>query len=79
MSTILNEKSLEDLITNYLTKHQGYDLDLSDDYDKTYGMVLSRLETFLRATQPELIASSRVFETVANRRKFFERLRDVIW
>lgn len=50
MPTILNEKSLEDLITNYLTKHQGYDLDLSDDYDKTYGMVLSRLETFLRAT-----------------------------
>lgn len=78
MPTILNEKSLEDLITNYLTKQQGYDLGVSDDYDKTYGMDLSRLETFLRATQPELIASSRVFETATNRRKFFERLRDEI-
>ncbi|WP_234231891.1 type I restriction endonuclease [Porphyromonas gingivalis] len=78
MPTILNEKSLENLITNYLTKHQGYDLGVSDDYDKTYGMDLSRFETFLRATQPELIASSRVFETATNRRKFFERLRDEI-
>lgn len=78
MPTILNEKSLEDLITNYLTRHQGYDLGVSEDYDKTYGMDLSRLETFLCATQPELIASSRVFETATNRRKFFERLRDEI-
>lgn len=78
MPTLLNEKSLEDLITDYLTQQHGYDLGVSDDYDKTYGMDLGRLEAFLCATQPELIASSRVFETATNRRKFFERLRDEI-
>lgn len=75
MPTLFNEKSLEDLITDYLTQQHGYDLGVSDDYDKTYGMDLGRLEAFLCATQPELIASSRVFETATNRRKFFERLR----
>ncbi len=78
MPTVLNEKSLEDLITNYLTRHHGYDLGVSDDYDKTYGMDLGRLEAFLRATQPERIAASRVFETTVNRRRFLERLRDEI-
>ena len=78
MPTLLNEKSLEDLITNYLTERHGYDLGVSDDYDKTYGIDLGRLEAFLRATQPELIAASRVFETATNRRRFFERLRNEI-
>lgn len=78
MPTLLNEKSLEDLITNYLTERHGYDLGVSDDYDKTYGIDLGRLEAFLRATQPELITDSRIFETATNRRRFFERLRNEI-
>lgn len=78
MPTLLNEKSLEDLITNYLTERHGYDLGVSDDYDETYGIDLGHLEAFLRATQPELIAASRVFETATNRRRFFERLRNEI-
>lgn len=78
MPTVLYEKSLEDLITNYLTRHHGYDLGKSDDYDKTYGMDLGRLEAFLCDTQPERIAASRVFETPVNRRRFLERLRDEI-
>lgn len=78
MPTLLTEKSLEDLISHHLTTQQGYELGVSNDYDKTYGIDLGRLESFLRRTQPALLESSCVLATEVNRRKFLERLRSEI-
>ena len=78
MLTRLNEKSLEDLLTKHLTEHYGYDQGISDDYDKTYGLDLGRLERFLRSTQPDLVTQSSIFDTPSNRRKFLERVRKEI-
>ena len=78
MPTIMNEEAFESLITNYLTDTHGYDLGQSSDYDKTYGLDLARMEAFLRATQAELVAASRIFDSLPNRRKFFERVREEV-
>lgn len=78
MPTVLNEKSFEDLIARHLTTRQGYELGVSNDYDRDYGIDLGRLEAFLRRTQPALLESSRVLEGEVNRRKFLERLKSEI-
>lgn len=78
MPAVLNEKSFEDLIAHHLTTQQGYELGVSNDYDKTYGIDLGRLESFLRRTQSALLESSRVLAKEVNRRKFLERLRSEI-
>ena len=74
----MNEEAFESLITNYLTDTHGYDLGQSSDYDKTYGLDLARMEAFLRATQAELVAASRIFDSLPNRRKFFERVSEEV-
>lgn len=74
----MNEKSLEDLISTYLCEQHGYDLGHSNDYNKAYALEPSRLEAFLRATQPQRVSDSQVFDTDNNRRRFLERLRKEI-
>lgn len=74
----MNEKSLEDLIVNHLVKVNGYEQGQSEDYNKDYALDTGRLEAFLRATQPNLVRTSRIFDNETNRRKFLERLRKEI-
>ena len=76
--TSMNEKSLEDLIVNHLVTVNGYEQGQSNDYDRDYALDTGRLEAFLRATQPDLVRTSRIFDNPTNRRKFFERVRKEI-
>ena len=76
--TSMNEKSLEDLIVNHLVTVNGYEQGQSTDYDRDYALDLNRFEAFLRATQPDLVRTSRIFDTPVNRRKFLERVRKEI-
>ena len=76
--TSINEKSLEDLIVNHLVTVNGYEQGQSGDYDCDYGLDTGRLEAFLRATQPDLVRTSRIFDNPTNRRKFLERVRKEI-
>lgn len=78
MPTQMNEGSLETLLVRYLTEQNGYELGVSDDYDKTYAMDTRRLEAFLEATQHDQVVTSRIFATPTNRRKFLERVREEI-
>ena len=76
--TSMNEKSLEDLIVNHLVTVNGYVQGQSTDYDRDYALDTDRLEAFLRATQPDLVRTSRIFDNPTNRRKFLERVRKEI-
>lgn len=78
MPTNLNEKSLEDLIVDYLTSQNHYEQGISDDYNRDYAIDEGRLRKFLETTQPEKVASSRIFATEVNRRRFLEKLRSDI-
>lgn len=78
MPTNLNEKSLEDLIVEHLTSQNHYEQGVSNDYDRDYAIDERRLREFLETTQPEKVASSRIFATEVNRRRFLEKLRSDI-
>lgn len=74
----MNEKALEDLIVNWLTNHNQYELGDISQYDTHYALDTGRLETFLKLTQPAEVEKSGIFHSPVNRRKFLERLRDEI-
>jgi len=74
----MNEKALEDLIVNWLTNHNQYELGDTSQYDTHYALDTGRLETFLKLTQPAEVEKSGIFHSPVNRRKFLERLRDEI-
>ncbi|MCD8291557.1 MAG: DEAD/DEAH box helicase family protein [Prevotella sp.] len=74
----MNERSIEDLIVNYLTEKNGYELGKSDDYDKDYALDIKRLEFFLKVSQSVDVRESRIFADDKNRRRFLERVRDEI-
>ena len=78
MPTTMNEKALEDLIVNWLTNHNQYELGDTSQYDTHYALDTGRLETFLKLTQPAEVEKSGIFHSPVNRRKFLERLRDEI-
>lgn len=78
MVTKVNEKSLEDLIVNYLVEINGYEKGVSDDYNKEFAIDEKRLKTFLKETQNDIVEKSLIFENEVNRKKFFERVRDEI-
>lgn len=72
------EKGLEDIIVDYLRDVNGYNQGGSSEYSKTYAMLPDRVEAFILRTQPEKAEELRVFDTPAERNKFFSRLRDEI-
>lgn len=80
--TNMSEKSLEDIIVNHLIEVNGYEKgdgrSTSNDYNCTYALDDKRLEAFLRATQPDLVRTSRIFDNAVNRSKFLGRVRDEI-
>ena len=80
--TNMNEKSLEDIIVDHLVHVNGYEQGDgkigSNDYNTTYALDDRRLEAFLRATQPDLVRTSRIFDNDVNRSKFLGRVRDEI-
>lgn len=73
-----SEKGLEDIIVAYLRDANGYNQGDSSEYNKTYALLPDRVEAFIRRTQPEKAEELRVFDTPAERNKFFTRLRDEI-
>ena len=78
MPTTMNEKALEDLIVNWLTNHNQYELGDTNQYDTHYALDTGRLEPFLQLAQPAEVEKSGIFHSPVNRRKFLERLRDEI-
>lgn len=78
MPTQLSEKSLEDMIVEYLVSQHHYEQGVSGDYDPTYAIDEKRLRLFLETTQPDTVAASRIFSNDVDHRKFLERLRKEI-
>ena len=78
MPTKMDERSLEDLIANYLTTKQHYEQGVSGDYDPEYAIDERRLREFLEMTQPDKVMSSRIFSSPVEHRRFLERLRSEI-
>lgn len=76
MPTSMNEKSFEDLLVAHLVEQNGYEAGTSKDYAPEYGFDPTRLEAFLRSTQPDTVEKSRIFASDAGRRKFLERVND---
>ena len=73
-----SEKGLEDIIVAHLRDVNGYNQGSSNDYDKTFAMLPTNVEAFLRKTQPEKVDELRIFSSSIERNKFFTRLRDEI-
>lgn len=78
MPTNMNERSLEDLIVNYLVDQNGYELGISNDYNKEYALDEGLLKKFLMETQQQKVVASRIFDTPVNQRRFLERVRKEI-
>ncbi len=78
MTLNISERGLEDIIVEHLRDVNGYNQGNSSEYDKTYALLPQRVEAFIRKTQPEKADELRVFDTPAERNKFFARLRDEI-
>ena len=76
MPTQMNEKSFEDLLVAHLVEQNGYESGTSKDYAPEYGFDPTRLEAFLRSTQPDTVEKSRIFASDTDRRKFLERVND---
>lgn len=74
--TDLSEKEFETNIVNYLVSNNDYEQGTTADYDTTFALDPSRVERFLRSTQPDKVAQSRIFDNEVNRNKFFKRLTD---
>ena len=73
-----SERGLEDIIVAHLRDVNGYSQGTSNDYDKTFAMLPTNVEAFLRKTQPEKVDELRIFSSNIERNKFFTRLRDEI-
>ena len=63
MPTQMNEKSFEDLLVAHLVEQNGYEAGTSKDYAPEYGFDPTRLEAFLRSTQPAPYTHLRDHET----------------
>ncbi|MGM9745460.1 MAG: type I restriction endonuclease subunit R [Paludibacteraceae bacterium] len=73
-----SERGLEDIIVEFLRDVNGYNQGTSNDYDKTFALLPTNVEAFLRKTQPEKVDELRIFSSNIERNKFFTRLRDEI-
>lgn len=74
MASRIDEASLEQMICDYLVKEQGYQLSTPQDYNRQWALEPRSLERFLRATQPEKVAQSQIFDNETNRKKFYNYL-----
>lgn len=74
----MTEGGLETIMVNHLISNNGYEQGTSADYNREYGMELSRLERFLRATQPQKVEETMIYSTPSETRKFLTRLSDAL-
>ncbi len=74
MPTDITEMALEDYILNYLHEHQGYDISLSDEYNKDYALDTERVKRFLLSTQKGKTVNTACFASQTEEHKFFTRL-----
>lgn len=74
MATDISEKGLETIITSYLCDTHGYELGVSDDYIKEFGMDTERVKRFILSTQKEKVENTGCFASASSERNFFMRL-----
>ena len=74
MATDISEKGLETIITSYLCDTHGYELGVSDDYIKEFGMDTERVKRFILSTQKEKVKNTGCFASASSERKYFMRL-----
>ena len=78
MPTNTAEVGLENLIVEHLRDNNHYIQGTSTDYNTDYALDTTRIEEFLRATQPQKVAESLAFASPHNKHNFFERLKNEI-
>lgn len=78
MPTNVTEKSLEDIIVNYLVQNNGYEQGVNADYNREYAIDEKRLFRFLQATQPKEMLKLGLPGNDLQRTKFFNRLQSEI-
>lgn len=78
MPTNVTEKSLEDIIVNYLVQNNGYEQGVNADYNREYAIDEKRLFRFLQATQPKELLKLGLPGNDLRRTKFFNRLQSEI-
>ncbi len=74
MPTDTTEMGLEDYILNYLHENQGYEISLSDEYNKDYALDTERVKRFLLSTQKGKTVNTACFASQTEEHKFFTRL-----
>jgi type I restriction enzyme R subunit len=77
-TTDISEKGLETLIVESLINESGYELGLSEDYDREHAVDLAKLRAFLQSTQPKVAEALSLAEDGPKRRQFFHRLQSEI-
>lgn len=78
MPTNTRESGLEDIIINWLTDQNVYELGENADYNREFAVDEARLFRFLENTQPEQVAKLGVRDNDHKRVQFLTRLRDEI-
>lgn len=73
-----SEKGLETLIVESLVNEAGYQQGTIEDYDREHAVDLTKLLTFLRESQPNVVESLGLDEECPKRIKFLHRLQGEI-
>lgn len=76
--TDTSERGLESLIVGWLVDRNNYEQGSNNDYNREFALDEMRLLRFLRDTQPDELAKSRVLETEQRKHEFFARLKSEI-
>ena len=77
MTTDTSEKGMEEMIESVLL-NSGYEKRTSKDFNTDYAIDEGMLRTFLESTQRDKVQRARIYDSEANTRKFYERLRGQI-
>ena len=74
MPTNTRENGFETLIVNWLVNQNHYEQGTNDDYNQDYAIDETRLFRFLNDTQKDYVDELRIQESVAEKKKFLDRL-----
>jgi type I restriction enzyme R subunit len=74
MPTNTRENGFETLIVNWLVDKNHYEQGVNDDYNQEYAIDEVRLFRFLIDTQKDYMDELRILESVAEKKKFLDRL-----
>ena len=74
MPSNIRENGFETLIVNYLVDNNGYELGVSDEYNRDYAIDESRLFRFLLDTQEKMLGELGILNSPLEKDKFFKHL-----